>query len=267
MKIGILYSGGLDSKIMYEMAKRKFPHAEIVCVWYNIGQGYNYKEQSVLPDFVKIRQVDWLSDDYVPESKEGSNSGNIIIPGRNMVLATLMATQELPDEIWMGALLGETHEQSTDKNYTFLEKINDTLSYVLSPFKKNIKVRFPLADSGFGKLEAVQYALSVGVPAKELLTTSSCLSSEKGNCGKCVVCARRWGIFTQLGLDEKYNVHPTKVKENLEMFITIVDGEITGDCHYDEFRRREIVPTLISHYKPKDLVDLKQILEKELEWL
>jgi len=260
MKILILYSGGLDSFVMKKLAETKYPDAEIEYVWYDIGQGYNYKEQRALPGFVDKKKVDWLTPNQKLVAKSDSKSGSIIIPGRNAVLAILGASQYLPDEIWMGALLGETHKGSTDKNYVFLKHMNEMLAYVYSPFKKNITLKFPLADEGFGKFESVQWAYKHGATIEELIGTSSCLSSEEGNCGHCVVCCRRWGIFSQLGFTEEYNIHPMKVKSNLEMVIEMLKG-----THYDEYRKREILPAVKNYFGIEDEDDLYACITKEIE--
>lgn len=251
-KLVILYSGGLDSVIMLKLAKEHYPDYEIVLCYYDIGQPYAFKELRELPKGVKIRYVEWLKPITKTEGKqsfgkEGSNSGDIIIPGRNLVLAVLAACQELPDEIWIGALQGEIHAQSTDKNYEFLEKLNPVLEYVLSPFDVKPVVKFPLADKKFGKYEAVQWFFKNNGSVEDYLKSSSCLSGEDGKCGHCVVCFRRWGIlYHQTGMTEKYNNHPVfNISENnKKMVAAMLDGVDGKPCHYDEYRRREIIPAL-----------------------
>jgi hypothetical protein len=85
----------------------------------------------------------------------------------------------------------------------------------------------------------VKWALKSGLSKEELLATSSCLSGEPGNCGHCVVCLRRWGIFTQLGIREEYNRDPLSCEENR----AIIDEMLYGN-HYDESRKEEILPAL-----------------------
>ena len=269
MKIVILYSGGLDSLIMKHYANKNHPDAEVKLVYYDIGQPYNHKERKALPDNVEIRKVDWLMPDQKLIGKENSKSGDIIIAGRNMTLASLVASADIPDQIWMGALLGETHEGSTDKNYTFLKKINDTFKYVYSPFSSTPELKFPLADAGFGKYEAVKWAFENGIDKDTLTHSSSCLSGEQGKCGKCVVCFRRWGIFNQLGFTEEYNIHPMKVKANLEMLKEMLKFDTTGHSHYDEYRRREIIPAVYEYYGIKEglYVDLLKQIDKDMEEL
>jgi 7-cyano-7-deazaguanine synthase in queuosine biosynthesis len=258
LKIGISYSGGLDSFILYRYATIHYPDAEVICKYFDIGQDYAAKEIATLPEWVEVRKIEWLRHGEELAGKEGSKSGNIIIPGRNMVLATMMASLTLADEIWMGALLGETHAGSTDKNYDFINYMNTTLSYVYSPFKEGgIEIKFPLADAGMGKFESVEWALNNGLTPDQLMATSSCLNGENGNCGRCVVCCRRWGIFGQLGFEEKYNVHPMEVPQNLDMVLEMIKGERGDECHYDEFRRREIMPFVYAYFDLGNLDKLR----------
>lgn len=235
MTVTILYSGGLDSLIMKHMADVSC--LSVNCVFFDIGQPYVAKELASLPSYVEVRKIDWLSHTTSLKSK-GNDSGDIYIPGRNLTLTCLAASIFTPNEIWLGALLGETHDSATDKNQKFLDNTNLALSYVFSPFTDNIKVRFPLAESGFNKLTAVKWALDTGLSKEAIISTSSCLSGESGNCGACVVCARRWGIFGQLGLSEKYNRDPMTVSSNLRMFIEM----LKPDSYYDNHRKLEIIP-------------------------
>ena len=261
-KIAILYSGGLDSVLMYKYFKTLYPnserHGEPICIYYNIGQEYNFKELKSIElsnvDVI-VKNVDWLTSDNELISKEGSLSGNIIIPGRNAVLSTLAACQYDVDEIWLGALQGEIHDKSTDKNYKFIKKWNDLVSYVL---QKDVQIRFPFADLGWGKLDLVKHATAHNwITIDQLKNTSSCLSGEPNNCGHCVVCFRRWGIFTQLGFSEEYNIHPLNVESNLKMALVMIQGEQSGECHYDKYRRDEIIPALKIIYKTENLKNIE----------
>ena len=59
-KIAILYSGGLDSYILYHYAKITNPTDDIIGVYWDHGQEADEAEQLSLPDFVQVRKVDWL---------------------------------------------------------------------------------------------------------------------------------------------------------------------------------------------------------------
>ena len=245
-KILILYSGGLDSFVMRKLAHQKYGEKNTTCVFWDFGQPYAEKEKKALPDDVIIEKFNWLSKNYNPSGKEGSLSGNIIIDGRNMVLAIITSAKYLGhDEIWLGALLGEMHKQSTDKNRTFQEKINDLMLYVYG-VEKAPKLVYPLADLYFNKVREVQWAYNNGVTVEQLYKTSSCLTAgDTGKCGQCVACFRRWGVFKQLGIpDYDYDIDPLKAQSNIKMALEMMKGEFEQECHYDEHRRDEIIPAL-----------------------
>ena len=275
-KIVILYSGGLDSFIMKKLAENKYPNDEIKLVHFNIGQAYSEKEDKAISDSgyeVDIRKVEWLAKGQELDSKLGSNSGNIIIPGRNMILSSLAASIYQADYIWMGGLKGEDHEGSTDKNQEFIDKTNHLWSYVYSPFERVPKLVFPLIEQNWGKFEATEWVYKNGFATKEdLLQTSSCLSDTIGNCGHCVVCCRRKYIFKQLGFEEKYEQEPLTGKNNLEMIITMLKTPLDAEddhkkYHYDSWRRREIIPGLYLEFGTENHNELITIMENKLNEL
>lgn len=238
-KIVVLHSGGLDSTFMYHLAKQE---GEAIPVYFDIGHEYAWKEKAVLPPETHIHDMTWFQAKGV--GKEGNAMKNIFIPGRNMVFATLAASKYLPDEVWLGALMGEIHEGVTDKNETFRAKQNDLLDYVLSPFGK-VKLVHPFVERQWGKYELTKWAVENGMQ-DQVLRSSSCLSGEAGNCGHCGVCLRRAGIFHQLGLSEKYNQDPWTSPDTIPMIVEMLIAEKNQDnSHYDEYRRREIVPAVV----------------------
>ena len=246
IKISILYSGGLDSRIMWELAKRNNPNDEIKLVYWDHGQPVARREIETLPNEVEIRKVDWLN---LPEQElvhqRGRREGKIMIPGRNLALAVLTACQDLPDELWIGALHGETHEKGTDKNYTFLTMLQDTLNYVIGPFlESKISVKFPLEEMGLNKMSAVSWAIEVGISPEELLKTRSCHSSTTDRCGNCIQCFKRYCAFGMSGFKEEYDVHPLMSEFGKKFVKDMLNCEAGIDDYYDEDSRAEIIPYL-----------------------
>jgi 7-cyano-7-deazaguanine synthase in queuosine biosynthesis len=253
-KIVILHSGGLDSTVMAELAKREYPLAEIIQCYFDIGHEYAWKEKQALPNDVEVFDMSWFQ--ATGHGKEGNAMNNIFIPGRNMLFATLAATKYVPNEIWLGALCGEIHDQATDKNILFKLLMNNTLGYVLSPFTDNCKLVYPFVDRQWGKLQVTEWAVAHGLKDK-VLQSSSCMNGEAGNCGKCGVCVRRAGIFMQLGLKEKYNVDPFTASETKKMFVDMIAAELSNDdSHYDKFRREEIIPALKLYWGTDSLEEI-----------
>ena len=252
-KVVILYSGGLDSRIMLHLAESM--DLDVKLVHYDIGQPYNEKElqaikKAKLP--VEIRKVDWVISQEDIKSKDGNAAGNIMIPGRNLTLATMAASAFLPDEIWMGGLKGEDNKGATDKNYGFIKHTNSVFDYVFKPYERTPRLVFPLLEKDFGKFEAVEWAYHNGLSKEDILNTSSCLSGDDGNCGECIVCFRRKFIFKQLGFSEKYNHDPLESMQNLMMVKEMIASQKTirddNNTHYDAYRRREIIPGLLKEF-------------------
>jgi len=222
-KIVISYSGGLDSYILYHICKQQNPTANIVCVYWDFGQEVAKQEVPRLPDFVEVRKLDWLNlKGKTPLGLKGRNEGNIFIAGRNLVLATLLACEELAHEIWLGALYGENHNKGTDKNDQFLWQTNSTLNYVLSPFydkEEKLVVRFPLVEMKLNKKDLTIWALSNGITQEELKKTYSCHKGKDKQCGECVQCVKRWAVFGSLGFYEVYDNNPKESDMARAMYV------------------------------------------------
>lgn len=256
-KVVVLHSGGLDSTLMYELAKSD-PDNEVIPVYFDIGHEYAYKEKQCLPKDTIIHDMTWFQAEGV--SKEGNSMSSIFIPGRNMMFITLAACKYIPDEIWLGALMGEIHESATDKNLEFLRKQNDVLGYTLSPFGK-VKVRFPFIEKRWGKLELTRWGVDQGFSSM-IEKSSSCMSGEKGSCGRCGVCIRRAGIFPQLGLEETFNTDVWEAPENRKYIADILKAAINNDpTHYDSYRTSEIIPTLQEKYPGLALTEILDIYQ------
>lgn len=272
-KVVILYSGGLDSFIMKKLAEAKYPNLELTLAHFDIGQGYSEKEMNAIQNSgydVDIRKVEWLSKGQELSGKNENNSGNIFIPGRNMILSGLAASIYSPDEVWMGGLKGEDHAKATDKNKEFIDRSNHIWSYVYSPFETVPKLVFPLIDENWGKFEAVKWVFEEGgASTQDILKTSSCLGDSLAkNCGHCVVCCRRKYIFKQLGFEEEYEQDPLTGKDNLNMIIEMLETDPNtpdDEVHYDQWRRREILPGLYIEFETDDHQKLISIMKDFLE--
>lgn len=250
-RIAVLYSGGLDSFIMYKMAKLQYPNAQIDAYYFDHGNPTAKKEIEKLPDFVQVRKLDWLDETNLPIEQPGRREGAIMIPGRNLVFGVLLACQELPDEIWMGTLHGETHDKGTDKNWVFLNKMSEVVNYVLGPFRKGKPIRFlfPLADAGLNKLGEVKWALENGVNIEDLINTRSCHDGSTDKCGACIQCFKRWAVFGALGYCEEYDVHPLQSEFGKQFIFDMLRCELGEDNYYGKDTRAEIVPQLIYLFK------------------
>lgn len=235
MKILILYSGGLDSFIMYHYAKYHYPFADIKCVYYKHGCQSEKSELANLPQFVEVKTMEWLSDSNTAMSKKTDPfAGNIYIPGRNLAFVTLGACQYLPDEIWLGVLSDENNYGATDKNIYFQQETEKLLNYVLSPFKSNIKLRFPFVENRWNKLTAIQWALEIGIEKSLLIQQISCWHHDGINCGQCKQCFKRELNFKLLGISDVYKIDPIKSDYGKSMIKMYVEKYKSNDYNQDE---------------------------------
>lgn len=193
-KIIILYSGGLDSTILKIWADNHYPDYEIKCIYYDYGNPVCQSEILHLPEYVEVRKVDWFNNsiDQLKIKKSEKQKGAIYIPGRNLVFATLAATQELPDLIFMGGLFDEAHLYATDKSKIFIDKFNDIIKYVLSPFKDSVVLKFPFVDEKMIKIDVIKYGISNGLSENDFNKMFSCynFSLNGKQCGHCHQCFR-----------------------------------------------------------------------------
>lgn len=244
MNIVILYSGGLDSLMMEKLAKRDFPDANVIGLFFNHGQDSVDREIKHLPDWVKVKNLDWLGDEIKPRSKKSDPfAGAIYIPGRNLVFSVLAACYYQPDEIWLGTLADENNKDATDKNHVFIRKTEDVLDYVLSPFLDHVKIVFPLADRGWTKTDAVRSLLESGhLSVEEILRTSSCwFHTTSKPCGYCKQCLKRALVLRNFGITEEHeSYHPLDIK-NVECLKMMVDYENKENPNADEVAMQRLI--------------------------
>lgn len=234
-KILVLYSGGLDSYILYHYAKVSNPDAEVLALYWKHGQPAMWKELERLPSFVEVKNIDWLDEKNLPvPMKSKPNEGAIFIPGRNMVFITTAACQYLPNEIWMGSVANEVSAASTDKNEEFCRRLEPVLNYVLQDFiDQPIKVRIPFVENGWGKREAIVWALDNGMSKQEIANTTSCYHATDLACGNCIQCLRRWAIFKFLGIHEEYVKWPPNSPFAIETYKELLKTKKAA-FYYDE---------------------------------
>ena len=227
-KIAILYSGGFDSFFMGKLAANEYQDSEIIKLFYDIGQPYLKQELKRLPKDVIVRKIDW-SDLSAGIDKNGSQNGNIFIPGRNAVLAVTALSQTLANEVWLGVVEGEDTDSSTDKNTKFRELANGLMEYVLSPFLEHCQVVFPLLERKQNKASMVATLLkNRWATEEEILATFSCHfpDSSELHCGTCNGCFRRFLAFEGNNIDtaHQWRVPPPK-SSNWKIFWTELQKE------------------------------------------
>ena len=234
-KVVILYSGGLDSFILYKYIKSTQPDAEVKCIYYVHGADSEQSEMSRLPHFVERKWIDWLDDRNKPLAKDSDPfAGAIYIPGRNLVFSVMAACQELANEIVMGTVWDEDNPGATDKNELFREATSALLTYVLSPFINKVTVRFPFVENEWTKNDCVKWALENDVTPDELMFTISCWNHKGVACGQCKQCFKRWLVFKLNGFEEHYAQHPIDSDFGRDLIKQYLDSYIQGNSNRDE---------------------------------
>ncbi len=251
--VSIMFSGGLDSMIMYHYAKAQ--GLDPVCIYLNMGHPYAHKEIAAMH-----RKSEWMPKVEMINTVElfpliEKRLSNQIIPSRNLLLATIGGM--FSPRVWLGALDGEQLGKEHDKSPRFFKDSSTLLSFTNEFFQPQTRVEAPFGN--MSKSETVHWALEYGIPLEELLATSSCYDGEKDMCGKCITCQKRASAFILNGIIEPgYESNPFNSNYHKELCREIPEAVAQND--YSRFtpkRCSEFFKTLdvltelgIPHAKP-----------------
>jgi len=246
----ILYSGGLDSTIMWYYAEAQ-GITDKMALWVDIGQPYREKEYNAArraPFPVMVIQM----PNVVPLQNEhgaGITLQQQVIPGRNLLFVTLAGCL-LFKRVWMGALDGEMHGQisSRDKSPEFLHMASGLLSYTLKKFLPEVRVEAPFRH--MTKAEVVRWALAHNVPREVLLKTSTCYHPTLSRCGECGTCFKRWIAFTLNGIQETYSRPPWENEYAIRTTQAMVEAAEKLDFSYYNVKRVWETLTALEKVRP-----------------
>ena len=237
-KLIICLSGGLDSSVAYQYALKEkgYKPADILCLWFDIGQPYNKKEKESLDKLgipYKTINMDLIRNEF--NNIHTKIHPNQIIPGRNLIFATIAAS--FGKRIWMMALDGETHLKTIerDKSTKFFKDTTAILTYIF-----NVKRNETIIESPFyhmSKTEVVKWAVSNNVAPEWLRMTSTCYDEKLHNCGECATCFKRWISMENNGVREGYTKNPWESNEAKTLIKKYVEAHNNKDySHYSEKR-------------------------------
>jgi len=240
-EIAIAVTGGLDSNVLYFRAKKKYKN--IRAFYIDIGQEYAQKEMNALKKLgIKYEYIKGVD---LTKKLKGCRWKHII-PGRNFYFLSLIAEQIKGGTILFGCLEGEMPEQGGDKSKEFLELVNKTFHY----FPYEVEVLTPLEKET--KTDLVRWWLK-NLPRRKLSYTTTCFSSEKGNCGRCQSCLRKAIAYVNNGLRLKTN---TKIVEGCQEYINKYIVKMNQALKEKDF----------THYSKKrclqDLAGIKKLWKK-----
>lgn len=195
-KVSIMFSGGLDSMIMYHFAIAQ--GLSPVCLYVDLGHPYAHKEKTAM-----ARNSEWMPEVEIIELSSlyhliEKRMSNQIIPSRNVLLAVIGGM--FSPRVWLGALDGEQLGKEHDKSPRFFEDTTKLLSFTNEFFQKETSIEAPFGK--MSKSETLRWALEYGIPLDELLATSSCYDGSDGKCGMCLTCVKRRLAFLANGIEE-----------------------------------------------------------------
>lgn len=197
-KTVVLFSGGMDSVIAWEMLGR--PER----VYVRIGATYETRELLSLErrgldrGLTVVDGGEWLG----PLAERDGH-----VPYRNLYFAVCAAAATGADRIVLGATAGET---SGDKTRTFAAAASRALSLAEA---RDVRLEMPFRH--LTKRQLIErYMRAIGNLRAEsvLRQCPTCYAKdlEPGTvgCGRCMSCVRRWQAFTLNGIEERYMQPP-----------------------------------------------------------
>lgn len=200
----LLFSGGLDSFIVYRLLRRKNVRPALLYV--TMGHKYEQKEVETIEMLGEMMcnldermAVKYSGRLYLGDLEERDGH----IPLRNLLLIETALVETRADVVLLAALSGET---STDKSGSFFRKVSKQMSELLY---REVQVMSPVR--GYTKTELVgKYLDKFNRPDDvEMLTaTRSCYNTGHLPCGRCMACFRRWVAMSLNGIKEQYEQPP-----------------------------------------------------------
>lgn len=230
--LAVCFSGGMDSYIAYHYAiqEKGYDPDDIIALNFNIGQPYADKEKKALDNL----NVPYTTVDVgliKPEFNNVPDEKNYIIPGRNMVFASIGAS--LAERVWIMGMKYEDHELMYDKNSTFFKLASVALSQAIgSP----TVVESPFSD--MTKTDIIEWAKDHDL--KELHETTSCYHPTAHRCGECSLCFKRYIAMEACGLHEDFDKDPRDSEEAKRLIEVYKDALARNDfSHYQRDRIEE----------------------------
>ena len=219
----VLFSGGLDSAVLLEVARREARSLPVAPVYVSVGLAWEPEELAMIDrllgaaPFRDVQPIETLRFDmrdiYPPThwAIRGEPPGfdtpdeDVYLDGRNIVLLTkaavFMARARLT-RVYIGPLAGNPFPDATPE---FFETMGRALALGLGT---PIEVVAPFA--GLHKADVIKLGHSLGVP---LELTLSCMQPAGGlHCGRCSKCRERRDAFRQAGVEDptRYAVVPIR---------------------------------------------------------
>ena len=240
-KLAICYSGGMDSYIAYHYAIKELDYEpeDILCLTFNLGHNYNQKEI----DARRTQGIPHVELDLPIINQElfgnAVDKDNYIIPGRNLMFATIAAG--FAERVWIIGVKFENHYLMYDKNEAFFRTASLACTQAIGA---PTVVESPFMN--WTKTQMIEWALEHGLK-EGLSQTVSCYHDTHKRCGNCGLCWKRAIAMYMAGgeevLDElqEYEVYPFTSDVAKDFLRKYKDAVARNDySHYSKERIDEV---------------------------
>lgn len=243
MKRVIVLVSGMDSLVAFRKAQLEYPNDEVVGVYFDLGTFFSKKEKSALPFGVHVHSFRGYLEHLVQDEIQGFRFYEYMFEG--MIYDVIRSYH--PDVLWLGVLFTDG-VSFKDNRLDWIEKID-------ARFPK-VDIDYPLSRLKLGKKEVIEYGISIGIEAQEMLDMWHCRSRFHGDygCGSCYSCMRKKAMFEELGYPTQIpspNVMPTLLLAN--EIADYANAHLNGTVDGDKFEfMQEVMPLLEKTYGVKD---------------
>jgi len=187
----LLYSGGMDSYILYKL----FKFDEII--FFNMGNEDNQRELEFLNDNDELKDIVRVIDMPLAQFE----LENKILPYRNHLLVLMAAN--FGNHMYVGFTKGDT---TKDKDYIYKSQVEGILNYFSLDKMKVAHQLYPyeivMPFKNMTKAGMLKHYIDAGHDHKDLLTYSrSCYLGNETECGLCRSCLRKFTSFMTNNID------------------------------------------------------------------
>ena len=212
-KVLVVYSGGLDSFTLLNLAKKKFDR--VYAISFDYGQKHrkeldvalsSTKKLGVEHKIVRLPFEDFLSDSAlvgnieIPEGNYDKERMKLtVVPNRNMVMISVAASLAISrkiNHIWYAAHAGD-HEIYPDCRPEFINKLSKVLK--ICDYHEII-LDAPFKD--LSKEEIVKIGLEMSLDYSQ---TWTCYEGKVKPCNKCSACLERINAFEKNNFKDPLN--------------------------------------------------------------
>lgn len=211
-KVVISISGGMDSTTLAYFAREVC--SEVKLVSFEYGSKHNRYERAALSRlatdiglpiarielqsaFANIQSNLLSGGGDIPHGHyERSNMSLTVVPGRNLIMASILAGVAESsgfDSVWLGTHDGD-HAIYPDCRKSFVDAASDT-AYLSSDGRVRVHAPFISMD----KRSILKVGTELQVPYQ---MTRTCYSPQQVSCGKCGACVERLEAFAFNGIED-----------------------------------------------------------------